>query len=126
VSFWGFGAVGRSENYSSFFADDSLLYLRAIFMECVTTLKGSWIVILRLRVKVLIFRKSAVCFSKQISAHDKRVLAASLGMTVVEYHQKYLGLPCVTSRNKRILFDDIKERVWNKLQCWSNRFFSGG
>ena len=69
------------------------------------------------------FQKSTVCFSKQIGPADRRVLAGILGMTIVDHHKKYLGLPCITSKNKRLLFDDIKHKVWKKLQNWSNRFF---
>ncbi|KAK2654860.1 hypothetical protein Ddye_014716 [Dipteronia dyeriana] len=41
-------------------------------------------------------------------------------------HATYLGLPCLTRRSKRVMFDHVKQRVWNKLQSWSHRFFSLG
>ena len=47
-------------------------------------------------------------------------------MVIVGHHDKYLWLSCVVGRNKQVVFDCIKERVWKKLQSWSNQFFSGG
>ena len=76
--------------------------------------------------QIINFSKYAVCFSRRIPWRDKRRMATTLGMSMVEVHERYLGLPCVTNKSKRVLFDDIKERVWKKLQNWSNRFFSGG
>ncbi|KAK2635264.1 hypothetical protein Ddye_030056 [Dipteronia dyeriana] len=72
------------------------------------------------------FQKSTVCFSKQIAARDREVMADILEMEIVESHLKYLGLPCATSRSKCVLFSDIKDRVWKKISSWSHRFFLSG
>ncbi|KAK1593032.1 hypothetical protein Q3G72_034794 [Acer saccharum] len=108
-----------------FFTDDSLLFSRATKDKCIN-IKNLLKKYADASGQSVNFQKSAVCFSKQISTANRTVLAGILEMSVVEQHTKYLGLPCVTSRRKWILFDNIKERVWNKLQSWSNRFFSGG
>ncbi|KAK0571580.1 hypothetical protein LWI29_018361 [Acer saccharum] len=39
---------------------------------------------------------------------------------------KYLGLPTLVGRNKRIVFNDIMERVWKKLRSWKDNYFSFG
>ncbi|KAK3195723.1 hypothetical protein Dsin_027033 [Dipteronia sinensis] len=66
------------------------------------------------------------CFSKQISTTDRDRLTSVLKMVVLDYHKCYLGLPCLTSRSKQVLFDNIKEHVWKKLQSWSSSFFPAG
>lgn len=107
-----------------FFMDGSLLFSRVTVDKCVN-IKSILKKYANASGQSIDFQKSAVCFSKQIAA-NRADLAKILEMNVVEKHTKYLGLLCVTSRRKIALFDNIKERVWNKLQSWSNRFFSGG
>ncbi|KAK0580643.1 hypothetical protein LWI29_004599 [Acer saccharum] len=108
-----------------FFADDSLLFTRASREECLN-IRNLLELYSVASGQCINFSKSAVCFSKQVSQADRCVLATILGMTVVGCHSKYLGLPCVIGRNKRASFEDIKDRVWKKLQGWSSRFFSSG
>ncbi|KAK2665976.1 hypothetical protein Ddye_004550 [Dipteronia dyeriana] len=108
-----------------FFMDDSLLFTRASMEECVN-IKGLIKIYTEASSQIINFQKSAVCFSKQISTSDKNLLAGFLEMKIVDHHNKYLGLSCVTSRSKRALFNSVKERVWKKLQSWSSRFFSSG
>ncbi|KAK3218382.1 hypothetical protein Dsin_012352 [Dipteronia sinensis] len=94
-----------------FFADDSLLFTRATTKECVN-IKRMLGFHLQASGQTINFRKSAVCFSKQISSSYMKVLAEVWDMAIVDYYDRYLVLPCVASRSKRILFDGIKERVW--------------
>lgn len=37
---------------------------------------------------------------------------------------KYLGLPSFIGRSKKAVFNFIKERVWHKIQNWSNKLLS--
>ncbi|KAK3207112.1 hypothetical protein Dsin_021158 [Dipteronia sinensis] len=108
-----------------FYADDSLLFTRDNFEECFN-IRSLLEVYSSASGQFINFTKSAVCFNRQISSEVRNELADVLGMKVVESHETYLGLPCQTSRSKRAMFDDIKHRVWNKLQSWNNCFFSLG
>ncbi|KAK2650147.1 hypothetical protein Ddye_017636 [Dipteronia dyeriana] len=105
-----------------FFANDSLLFTRASMKECIN-IKGLIKIYVEASGQIINFPKSAACFSKQISTSDRNLLAGFLEMKIVDHHDKYLGLPCVTSRSKGALFNSVKERVWKKLQSWSSRFF---
>ncbi|KAL5548916.1 hypothetical protein UlMin_004147 [Ulmus minor] len=51
-------------------------------------------------------------------------MTASLGVPRVGCHEKYLGLPCFSGKNKWCLFTNIKDRVWNKLSGWKSKFLS--
>ncbi|KAL5549576.1 hypothetical protein UlMin_004807, partial [Ulmus minor] len=53
-------------------------------------------------------------------------MAALLGVPRVRCHEKYLGLPCFSSRNKQGLFSSIRDRVWNKLSGWKSKLLSAG
>ena len=37
---------------------------------------------------------------------------------------KYLGLPADVGRNKKEVFAYIKDRVWNMVNCWHNKYLS--
>ncbi|KAL5547760.1 hypothetical protein UlMin_002991 [Ulmus minor] len=51
-------------------------------------------------------------------------LANMFGVTLVECHDKYFGLPIFAGRCKRDLFNFIKSRVWNKVKGWNSSLFS--
>lgn len=60
--------------------------------------------------------KSCVSFSPNITSYDKHLLADCLGMRIVEFHDKYLGLPVLIRKLKKETFAYVKNRVWKKLQ----------
>ena len=45
-------------------------------------------------------------------------------MDIIRQHEKYLGLPSLVGRNKRNIFQQLKERVANKLSRWKEKFLS--
>ncbi|PRQ20704.1 hypothetical protein RchiOBHm_Chr7g0231051 [Rosa chinensis] len=71
------------------------------------------------------FHKSSITFSKNVSTDQQNMLAAHLGVTVVESHEKYLGLPTYVGRNKTRTFQYIQERLDQKLQTWQGRLLIG-
>ncbi|KAL5820908.1 hypothetical protein ACOSQ3_022790 [Xanthoceras sorbifolium] len=64
------------------------------------------------------------CSSKQVSKLEAHQLAYILGVQLVGCHEKYLGLPSFTGKNKGRLFNSIKSRVWDKLKGWNCKLFS--
>lgn len=45
-------------------------------------------------------------------------------MREVGHHEKYLGLPTVIGRSKKVVFGCLKDRVWKKLQGWKEKLLS--
>lgn len=37
---------------------------------------------------------------------------------------KYLGLPSLIRRSKKIVFNFLKDKIWRKIQNWSSRLLS--
>ena len=46
------------------------------------------------------------------------------GTTTTTQFEKYLGLPPVIGRAKKRVFNDIKDRVWRRLQGWKEKLLS--
>ncbi|KAM1467081.1 hypothetical protein ACFX2I_032224 [Malus domestica] len=61
------------------------------------------------------FQKNCVSFNPNLNIYDRQLLANSLGMRKVDFHDKYLGLPVLVRKLKKETFAYVKDRVWKKL-----------
>lgn len=68
--------------------------------------------------------KSSIFFSKNTSEVQKDVVRNAIGISSVEHHGKYLGLPALISKSKKVIFNYIKERLWKRLQGWKGKLLS--
>ena len=105
------------------FADDSLIFCRAKINECEKLLE-----ILATYEQALgqqINRdKTTLFFSKSTSPQIQESIQVALRVLVVKQYEKYLGLPSFIGRKKKESFDNIKQRVWKKLQGWEGKLLS--
>ena len=69
-------------------------------------------------------KKSTITFNTNMSANDKGVVLAVLGLHDVQSHDKYLDFPTVLGRNKHHTFEDIKGCVWKRVQGSHRNSFS--
>ncbi|KAL5552848.1 hypothetical protein UlMin_040249 [Ulmus minor] len=100
-----------------FFADDSLLFFEASTDSCLDVKEAlTWYE--TASGQLVSYSKSAVCFGPNVAEDHADQMTASLGVPKVGCHEKYLGLPCFSGKNKRRIFASIKDRVWNKLSGW--------
>ena len=65
--------------------------------------------------------KTTIFFSKSTSQAVQNTIKAALGVPVVQQYEKYLGLPSFIGRKKK---ENIKQRVWKKLQGWEGKLSS--
>ncbi|XP_024196065.1 uncharacterized protein LOC112199256 [Rosa chinensis] len=113
----------RSVNHL-LFADDSMLYANAALEDCyqiqeVIETYG------RASGQLVNFNKSSVVFSKNVTDYMQGEVAGLLGVEVVDFHEKYLGLPTYVGRKKSATFQYIKENLAKKLKNWQGKFLSG-
>ena len=106
-----------------FFADDSILFTRATLQECsvVADILSTYE---RASGQKINFNKSEVSFSRNVESCRKNEILTLFGVREVERHEKYLGLPTVIGRSKKMVFAVLKERVWKKLQGWKEKLLS--
>ena len=68
--------------------------------------------------------KTTIFFSKAVSEDTKTQISKYLEVPKVKEYEKYLGLPAVVGRKKKVSLSYIKERVLSKLQGWKEKFLS--
>ena len=105
------------------FADDSLLFCRAIESECNNILEildvyGSCFG------QQINQNKTTIFFSKLTSEETREHIKHALGVLEIKQYEKYLGLPSLVGRRKKANFNFIKEKVWRKLQGWEEKLLS--
>ena len=105
------------------FADDSLIFYRAMENECQTLLN-----ILakyeRASDQQINRARTTLFFSKSTSADMQNRIKDMVGVTVVQQYEKYLGLPSLVGRNKKESFTHIKQQIWMKLHGWESKLLS--
>ncbi|XP_021723977.1 uncharacterized protein LOC110691367 [Chenopodium quinoa] len=70
------------------------------------------------------FDKTTVSFSKGVAQGRCVDLASKLGVKLVDMHDRYLGLPTVVGRSKKVITKGVKEKLWKKLQGWKGMVLS--
>ncbi|KAK3211629.1 hypothetical protein Dsin_016335 [Dipteronia sinensis] len=70
--------------------------------------------------------KSSISFSPNVPAIVRFNIHNIFGIGNSRCHDKYLGLPTLVGRNKRKMFNEIKERVWKRVRGWKGSMFSFG
>jgi hypothetical protein len=106
-----------------FFADDSLLFCRANFME--------WGQMLNLVKRYelasgqqLNTTKTSIFFSKNTGRDFRDLIGSAVGETTTHGYEQYLGLPAMVGRAKLDTFAGILRRVQARLDGWKERLLS--
>ncbi|XP_057416032.1 uncharacterized protein LOC130710699 [Lotus japonicus] len=116
-------ARGAPQISHLFFADDSLLFMRANLMEAdqiLATIK-KYEVASGQRVN---FDKTELSFSQNVPQQLSSLIRNRMEVKAVDTHERYLGLPTIIGRSKKAIFSSVQERLVRKLKGWKEKFLS--
>ncbi|KAK0577042.1 hypothetical protein LWI29_027074 [Acer saccharum] len=108
-----------------FFTDDSIVFCKASTLSC-SRIRDILSVYEQGSGQQLNFQKSMVTFSPSVDSQLREDLVSILGINLGNTHDKYLGLPSLIGRNKPVLFNEIRERLWKRIRGWKSNLFSFG
>jgi hypothetical protein len=106
-----------------FFADDSVIFCRASISDCVV-IQNLLSLYEKASGQKVNGDKTAIFFSKNTSTAKKSDILSLFGTLPTTQFEKYLSLPPILGRSKRHAFNDIKERIWKRLQGWKEKLLS--
>ncbi|KAI5352872.1 Hypothetical predicted protein [Prunus dulcis] len=106
-----------------FFADDSILFLKAIKRNCnvVASILNSYS---HASGQVINFEKSNVYFSPNTPQQFRETVEHIMHVNITENPGKYLGLPTMWGRSKREAMNFVKERMMSKVEGWKQKLLT--
>jgi exonuclease III/ribonuclease HI len=116
-------AKGGTKINHLFFADDSLLFCRANFMEW-GNIQGILDTYEKASGQKLNREKTSIFFSKNTKAEFREYIASISGVRITNQFEKYLGLPAVVGQSRMRAFGGLKGRIWERMQGWQENFLS--
>jgi len=103
--------------FSSFFADDLVLFTKGDLWNC-TIVRKTLDTFCELSGQKVSLNKSKVYFSPNISLESRKEMCGVLGIQSTLNLGKYLGFPIKHPGSSSQDFNFVVERVQNKLQGW--------
>ncbi|KAL0461293.1 UNVERIFIED_CONTAM: putative mitochondrial protein [Sesamum latifolium] len=106
-----------------FFADDTLLCCHAS-TEALNCIQNILQVYGKASGQEINYQKSVIVFSKNTPEPVMSFISEGLGIRKADRHEKYLGLPSVVGRSKRVVFESIRDKIWHKVSSWGEKQLS--
>ncbi|XP_074347514.1 uncharacterized protein LOC141686355 [Apium graveolens] len=105
------------------FADDSFLFFKAtsneaLTIKCVLNTYKSW------SGQPVNYQKSAIFFSYNVRMDKQQEIKQVLEVSNDIGDSKYLGLPSLIGRLKKLVFKYLKEKVIQRIKGWSTKLMS--
>lgn len=69
-------------------------------------------------------QKTSILFSSNTKQQVRRQILEAVGARLSGNCEKYLGLPVVVGKSRYNAFKSIKDKVWQRLSNWKNKFLS--
>jgi hypothetical protein len=106
-----------------FFADDSLLFCRAS-QDQWNRLSALLNAYEKASGQQLNKEKTGIFFSRNTDPDSRQKILRVAGIPSTQRYDTYLGLPALIGKSKSAAFQNIKDRVWKRLQDWKLKFLS--
>ena len=101
------------------FTDDNMFFFRASEIEC-NVMKKLLLQYEEASGQGVNFTKFGIMFSLNVDSTFATNLSSVMGITTPQYW-KVLGAPSLIGKKKKMIFTQIKERVWQRVQGWRNK-----
>lgn len=108
-----------------FFTDDSLLFFKATKNDGIQVRRCLHIYE-KASGQMVNYEKSALTFSPNTPIHVIEEVREVFFVAIVKGHDLYLGLPTFSLRSKKIQFSYLRDRLCQRINNWSYKFFSMG
>ncbi|XP_050238375.1 uncharacterized protein LOC126687864 [Mercurialis annua] len=105
------------------FADDCIIFTRATTQECRVLSDILKVYEMESGQQVNV-GKSEISFSSRVPVERRNEIKELLRVQEVGHLPKYLGLPTVIGKSKKLIFGSLKERAWKKLKGWKEKMLS--
>ena len=106
-----------------FFADDSLIFCKATLKEC-DEIQRLLALYEKASDQSLNRAKTSLFFSSNTLRDVQEEIRNRFGAQIIKQHEKYLGLPSLVGKNKRLTFNAIKEKLGTMLVGWKEKLLS--
>ncbi|GKA81339.1 ribonuclease H [Tanacetum coccineum] len=108
-----------------FFVDDSIFFMR-VSNEEIYHLKSMFERYCRSSGQVINYEKYEISFSANVEPHVRTRISDLLSVREADVQLKYLGLPYVIGRSKKVVFQAIIDKIKKKLGRWKEKTLSIG
>ncbi|CAN1844985.1 Transposon TX1 uncharacterized 149 kDa protein [Linum perenne] len=105
------------------FADDSFFFVKAEIAEA-RKLKTILATYAAASGQLINYQKSGIMFSSNADTLLRQGLSNIMGIFEPLDTGRYLGLPSCVGRSKRVIFSQLKDRIWSRLQGWRGKKIS--
>ncbi|KAA3458589.1 reverse transcriptase [Gossypium australe] len=72
------------------------------------------------------FNKSTIFYSANTAEESKAVVSSFLGVRSSSSPERYLGIPNMVGRQKKEAFQNLVDRIAERIEAWSSRLLSQG
>ncbi|KAM1948308.1 hypothetical protein ACFX15_008514 [Malus domestica] len=105
------------------FADDSVLFCEATVEEArgVREILNSYAVGSGQEINML---KSSIFYGSKVKKRDKKDIERTLNIQSKTGFGKYLGLQADFGHSKKVVFNDVRERIESRMTGWAEQFLS--
>ncbi|KAM2092455.1 hypothetical protein TB2_030374 [Malus domestica] len=105
------------------FADDSVLFCEATVEEArgVREILNSYAVGSGQEINML---KSSIFYGSKVKKQDKKDIERTLNIQSKAGFGKYLGLQADFGHSKKVVFNDVRERIESRMTGWAEQFLS--
>ncbi|KAL0378543.1 UNVERIFIED_CONTAM: hypothetical protein Sradi_3159800 [Sesamum radiatum] len=96
-------------------------FLRQASLEAMDCIKSILQVYGKAAGQEINLENSMAVFSKNTNENLMTDISEGLGIKRAKKHEKYLGLPSIVGRSKKVVFNSIRDMIWRKISSWGEK-----